>query len=253
VADAKQIVQFLMSSGERRRGGVLLRLQRFLGANAESGLDELARIDSLLTALGVSDEQAAFDTSIVRGLEYYTGVVFEAALVDGEGARFGSVGGGGRYDDLVARFTGQLVPATGFSVGVSRLAAALAATEQVDQGTDGPIVVLPFDKEGLADCFVLAGRLRAEGLCAEVYLGASGPKAQLKYSDKRNAPIAVILGADERRNAEVTLKDLKLGAEISKTVADNREWREGRPAQVTVKQDELISAVRRILHGQRDA
>jgi histidyl-tRNA synthetase len=250
--DAKQIVQFLMTSGERNRAGVLVRLQRFLGSNAESGLDELDRIDFLLTTLGVSDEQAAIDTSIVRGLEYYTGVVFEAALIDGEGARFGSVGGGGRYDDLVARFTGQLVPATGFSMGVSRLATALAATDQAGRGAGSPIVVLPFDKEGIADCFVIAGRLRAEGLCAEVYLGGSGPKAQLKYADKRNAPIAVILGADERRDAEITLKDLKLGAEISKTVADNKEWREGRPAQVTVKQDELISAVRRILDGQRD-
>ncbi|MBL8548534.1 MAG: histidine--tRNA ligase [Hyphomonadaceae bacterium] len=209
---------------------------------------ELAILADILSSL-VDAEQAAFDPSVVRGLEYYTGPVFEAELLgDADEAenkiRYGSIGGGGRYDDLVARFTGQKIPATGFSIGVSRLAAAL---EKQAEAADGPIVVLPFDKEGMADCFGFAKALRAAGLRAEVYLGGSGPKAQLKYADKRNAPVAVILGGDERRDGTVTLKGMKLGAEMAKNVSDNKEWREGRPAQSVVKQADLVASVQRML------
>jgi histidyl-tRNA synthetase len=131
---------------------------------------------------------------------------------------------------------------------VSRLAAALAAGERGENAqAQGPVVVLPFDKEGMAECFALAASVRAAGMAAEVYLGGSGPKAQLRYADKRNAPAAVILGGDERAAGQVTIKDLKLGAALSKQVADNREWREGRQAQVTVAQADMIPTLQRML------
>lgn len=218
-------------------------------AERDAGLEELREIDAVLTSLGVGGDQVVFDPGIVRGLEYYTGPVFEIELMlettddAGNKVRFGSVGGGGRYDDLVARFRGERVPATGASIGVSRLAAALAAAGRAEAEADGPIVVLPFDKAAMSECFAYAARLRAAGQRAEVYLGGSGPKAQLRYADKRGAPIAVIVGGDELQAQSVTLKDLKLGAELSKSVVDNKEWREGRAAQETVPQTELEAAV----------
>ncbi len=162
--------------------------------------------------------------------------------------RFGSVGGGGRYDDLVARFTGQTTPATGFSFGVSRLATALkAADRQRDTAPRGPVVVIVFDQDQMADYFAAAGELRAAGIAAEVYLGASGMKAQMKYADRRASPAAVMIGEDERAAGQVTIKDLDLGRALSQGVTDNAAWREGRPGQFTVARDQMVQAVRGIL------
>lgn len=224
---------------------------------ASGALDELSTIQTTLTALGIRDE-AKVDPSIVRGLEYYTGAVFEAELLgemvdeNGNPVRFGSVGGGGRYDDLVSRFKGTPIPATGFSVGVSRLAAALAAQEEAL--SNGPVVVLPFAGEGMGVCMQIAAELRAAFAQAgvkrgaEVYLGGSGPKAQLKYADKRGAPAAVIVGGDELANNTVSIKNLKLGAEVAKLAEDREAWTKAREdVQVTVKREAAIARVLAIL------
>jgi histidyl-tRNA synthetase len=191
---------------------------------------------------------------VVRGLEYYTGAVFEAELLsevtgeDGQTVRFGSVGGGGRYDDLVARFTGQAVPATGFSFGVSRLAAALTASGRADAvRARGPVVVLALDASAMDAYFAAAAEMRAAGVPAEVYLGGSGMRAQMKYADRRLSPAAVILGGDEIAAGQVTIKDLDLGRELAAGVSDNQQWRADRPGQVTVPRGELIAQVRAIL------
>ena len=224
------------------------------GNGGQAGLDELFAIDNALKALGVSDQKAWFDVSVVRGLEYYTGTVFEAEMLlqttDDKGApvKFGSVGGGGRYDDLVARFTGERVPATGFSFGVSRLAQALRAAGQ-DQAARarGPVVVIAFSQDDMAAYFQLVGELRAAGIAAEVYLGTSGMRPQMKYADRRLSPAAVILGGDEIAAGTVTIKDLDLGRELASGVTDNEAWRAERPGQQTVPRSELIPALRRIL------
>jgi histidyl-tRNA synthetase len=168
----------------------------------------------------------------------------------GQRVRFGSVGGGGRYDDLVARFTGQPAPATGFSFGVSRLAAALKAAGR-GRAADarGPVVVIAFEPDAMADYFALAGELRAAGVAAEVYLGESGMRAQMRYADRRLSPAAVIMGGDERAAGQVTIKDLDLGRELAGGVADNRQWRADRPGQVTVPRGELVATVRAILEA----
>lgn len=209
---------------------------------------DLVEIDQVLSALGVDDVQAYFDISIVRGLEYYTGAVFEAQLIGGEGASLGSVGGGGRYDDLVARFRGERIPATGFSIGVSRLAAALAAQDEAAEA-DGPVVVLVMDKARVADSLAMANELRAAGIRAEAYLGGGGMKAQLKYADKRGAPVAVIQGGDELAKGVVTLKNLKLGAQVSDVAGADREaWNEARKLlQVEAPRGELVAAVKAML------
>ncbi len=221
------------------------------------GLKEFADLLHLVMVAGYGG-RITIDTSVVRGLEYYTGPVFEAEITlpvkneDGQIVRFGSVGGGGRYDDLVARFTGQKVPATGFSIGVSRLQAALAALgKSAASAASGPVVVLVMEKDRIADYQRMAQSLRAAGIAAEIYLGTSGMKAQMKYADKRGAPCVVIQGSDERSRGEVQIKDLIEGARLSETIADSKEWREGRPAQVSVKEADLVAEVRRILARHR--
>jgi histidyl-tRNA synthetase len=175
-------------------------------------------------------------------------LTFEVKDEDGNTVRFGSVGGGGRYDDLVSRFTGEKVPATGFSIGVSRLQAALAVLGKSDGATTfGPVVVLVMDKGEIAQYQRLTQTLRNAGIPAEMYLGSSGMKAQMKYADKRHAPCAVIQGSDERAKSEVTLKDLIEGARAAAAIKDNREWKESRPAQVTVPEAEMVAKVKEIL------
>ena len=223
-------------------------------AQFQMGVDELATIVQLCASGGYSSEQILIDTSVVRGLEYYTGPVFEAELTfriqneDGQTVRFGSVGGGGRYDGLVERFLGTKVPATGFSIGVSRLQAALAALNKDKPATsDGPVVVLVMEKDRLADYQKMAQSLRQAGIRAEMYLGTAGMKAQMKYADKRGAPCVVIQGGDERAKGEVQIKDLIEGAKAAATIKDSKEWREGRPAQVSVPEANLVAAVRNVL------
>jgi histidyl-tRNA synthetase len=251
-ANIDRVLEFVCAK-RKTRGETINRVVTVLEGSA-AALDEMFQLGDYLRALGIGEDQAHFDPSIVRGLEYYTGAVFEAELLletkdeDGKPVRFGSVGGGGRYDDLVSRFKGQPIPATGFSIGVSRLAAALAMAQGAREA-DGPVVVLPFDAEGMSDCFAIAADLRAAGLAAEVYLGGSGPKAQLKYADKRNAPAAVILGGDERAAGNVTVKDLKLGLALSALAESDREAWKARQGEVqqTVPRAGMVDHVRAIL------
>jgi len=210
-------------------------------------------------ASGFGEERIRIDPSVVRGLEYYTGPVFEAELSfpvkneDGQSVRFGSVGGGGRYDGLVERFLGSKVPATGFSIGVSRLQAALAALKRDKRpAAGGPVVVLVMDKAELPRYQRMAQSLRAAGIRAEMYLGSAGMKAQMKYADKRGAPCVVIQGSNERGKGEVEIKDLVAGAKAAATIKDAKEWRASRPAQFSVPEDNLIEAVRDVLARQED-
>jgi histidyl-tRNA synthetase len=258
VAAREAIAEFIDIS--TRNVGVLKALSELkLGALGEEGLRELELIEAALEGMGVKADQARFDPSVVRGLEYYTGPVFEAELLlsttddKGETVRFGSVGGGGRYDDLVARFTGERTPATGFSFGVSRLAAALRAAGRDPAGeVRGPVVVIAFDQTRMADYFAVAAELRAAGLPAEVYLGSSGMKAQMKYADRRLAPAAVILGEDELKAGTVTVKDLDLGRELARGISDNQAWRAERPGQATVPRGELLATIRAILEPAQE-
>jgi histidyl-tRNA synthetase len=222
------------------------------------GVDELRQIAALVSASGYGDERIVIDPSVVRGLEYYTGPVYEVELTfetkddEGRPVRFGSVGGGGRYDGLIARFRGEPVPATGFSIGVSRLLAALTHLGKVaDKPAPGPVVVLAMDRERIADYQRLVGALRGAGIRAELYLGAAGMKAQMKYADRRGSPCVVIQGSDEKARGEVQIKDLVAGAQAAAGIASHQEWRDSRPAQFAVAEDKLIEAVRDVLarHG----
>ncbi|WP_421722766.1 histidine--tRNA ligase [Bauldia sp.] len=240
-----------------RRAKITFELIESLNAShsiQSSTAKELQEIWSTVKAAGYDDGRVWIDPSVVRGLEYYTGAVFEAELLaeipneKGQPVVFGSVGGGGRYDGLVGRFQKEDVPATGFSLGVSRLQAALAALGQIDtKPAPGPVVVTVMDRDRLGDYQRMVSTLRSKDIAAELYLGSSGVRAQLKYADKRNAPAVVIQGDQERDRGVVQIKDLALGKQLAEAVADNREWREERPGQFEVAEDEMIDAIRRIV------
>jgi histidyl-tRNA synthetase len=225
----------------------------------DRGLDELDDIRSLVRAAGYGPDRIHIDPSVVRGLEYYTGPVYEVELLletkdeKGRPVRFGSVGGGGRYDGLVSRFRGEPVPATGFSIGVSRLQAALTLIGKLDsKPVPGPVVVTVFDRNRMADYQKMVAVLRSAGIRAELYLG--NPKNmgnQFKYADRRNSPCVVIQGGDEKAKGEVQIKDLIEGTEkaIFHSAFDigHAEYKAKRLAQFAVPEDELVDAVRHVL------
>ncbi len=221
----------------------------------QEGRDELEQINRFVAASGYGPDRIKIDPSVVRGLEYYTGPVFEVELLldtkdeKGRPVRFGSVGGGGRYDGLVSRFRGEVVPATGFSIGVSRLQAALTLLGKLDTRPEfGPVVVTVFDRDRVADYQKFVSALRNENIRAELYLG--NPKNmgnQFKYADRRNSPCVIIQGSDEKARGEVQIKDLIEGAKAAAAIASNQEWRETRPAQFSCKEEEIVAKVREVL------
>ena len=221
------------------------------------GVAELAEIASLVNAGGYGDGRIVIDPAVVRGLEYYTGPVYEAELTfetkdeHGRPMRFGSVGGGGRYDGLVARFRGEPVPATGFSIGVSRLLAALTAIGSPIARGDaarGPVVVLVLDRAEMASYQGFVAQLRAAGIRAELYLGAAGMNAQMKYADKRRSVCAVIQGSNERDKGEISIRDLVLGAELAASTKDRADYLELRArAQFSAPEADLLAAVKEVL------
>lgn len=217
------------------------------------GVEELQQIDQLLQAMELGSEHVLFDPSLVRGLDYYTGPVFEIELpfevkVKGKTKKFGSVAGGGRYDYLVERFTGQKVPAVGASIGVDRLLAALEHLDsEAQEAPLGPVVITIMEKDRLADYQRMARDLRDAGIAAELYHGGSGFKAQMKYADRRRSPVVVIAGGSEFEQGEVTLKNMGLGKKLAEQIDDNETWRTEQPAQTTVARDDLVGSVREML------
>jgi histidyl-tRNA synthetase len=231
-------------------------LRKKFGGNsiASEGIDELEGIAVLARAAGYNEDKIAIDSSVVRGLEYYTGPVFEAELTApikderGQAIRLGSVVSGGRYDGLVERFTGEKVPATGVSIGVSRLLYGLKTLGKIPAETvQGPVVVLVLDRDRVADYQKMAQRLREANIRAELYLGDSGMKAQMKYADKRGSPCVVIQGGDEKAKLEVQIKDLVLGATLT-SIKDRDDYlKKQAEAQFAVPEAKLVEAVSGVL------
>jgi len=248
--NAATIERLALAVGESQRG--------------REGVCELAEIASVCAAAGYEKDRIVLDPVVVRGLEYYTGAVFEAELAfetkdeTGRLVRFGSVGGGGRYDGLVARFRGEPAPSTGFSIGVSRLMAALQAIKSpivANAKSRGPVIVLVLDRDRIERYQEFVARLRAAGVRAELYLGGAGMNAQLKYADRRGAPCALIQGSNEREadgGPIVQVRDLVIGAELAAASKDRADYLELRQrAQFAAKESELVEAVRKVLdrHG----
>jgi histidyl-tRNA synthetase len=271
---AKEILQFIdivpVESGDptqpkldRIRSGIglddpeqqfrWLDLRMKKSSIGQDGVAELKKMRGLIAAAGYRD-RICFDPSVVRGLEYYTGPVFEAELTApikderGQPIRLGSVVSGGRYDGLVERFTGEKVPATGVSIGVSRLLYGLKTLGKIPTETvQGPVVVLVLDRDRIADYQKMAQLLREANIRAELYLGESGMKAQMKYADKRGSPCVVIQGGDEKAKGEVQIKDLILGATLT-SIKDRDDYlKKQAEAQFAVPEIKLVEAVRGVL------
>ena len=244
------------NDGSYSNVNTLVGLSAALGSSpsAEEAIEDLEELFELVSASGYGSDRIRFDASIVRGLEYYTGPVFETELTPtikdsrGQTLRLGSVMSGGRYDGLVARFTGEQVPATGISVGVSRLLFGLQLLGKYrGDSAQGPVVVLVFDKDRLADYQRMVQTLRAADIRAELYLGSSGMKAQMKYADKRGSPCVIIQGGDEKARGEVQIKDLVLGATLTK-IEDREEYlKKQADAQFPVPEADLVAGVRKVL------
>ena len=250
----KAVLGFTTAS-DADRGATIKTLETLVGQSERGleGVKELTAIDSILTSTGFGPDRVSFDTSIVRGLGYYTGPVFEAELLadirdkKGRPVRIGSIGGGGRYDDLVSRFRGQTVPATGFSFGVSRFLTALERMDALETAALPPVIICAFDRGLMGEYFKMAAELRAAGIRAEVFVGSGNVTKQMKYADRRNAQIAVLMGSDEMEKGEVTLKDLYLGAQAAKAIASNEEWKSARPAQETIPRAGFVAAIQSML------
>jgi histidyl-tRNA synthetase len=263
IASVLDYVEFQLAEEMGDLEGVLDDWRRIAGSSriGDEGITELAGMAALCRSAGYGPKRISFDSSVVRGLEYYTGPVYEVELTfpiegeDGRPVRFGSVGGGGRYDGLIARFRGEPVPATGFSIGVSRLMAALQHLGKVDTRAEpGPVVVTVFPDVPIAEYQRMVSKLRdaeyapGKTIRAELYLGSGKFGAQMKYADKRGSPCVVIQGNNEKEKGEVQIKDLILGAEIAGLSKDRDDYlKKQAEAQFAVKEHELVEAVCKVL------
>ncbi len=230
------------------------KIQLITNKIGSTGLLELEEMTALVESAGYGTRRIKIDPTIVRGLEYYTGPVYEVELTfppdnDGKPIRFGSVASGGRYDGLVARFRGEPVPATGISIGVSRLLAALMHLGKIsDKAEPGPVVVTVFDQQNMAGYQRFVAQLRAANIRAELYLGAGRFGAQMKYADRRRSPCVVIQGSDEKQKGEVQIKDLIVGAELAGLSKERDDYLQKQAAaQFAVPEDRLVEAVREVL------
>jgi len=243
-----RIQRFLDVKGDARRDVVAQVRDLFKSVDgAAEKIDAIERISNHLYALGYGDDKVALDLSIARGLAYYTGPVFEAILLDAP--QFGSIFGGGRYDNLVMRFLGQPIPAVGASIGVDRLLAALSHLGKVSsRKATARVLITNMDAALIDEYLQMTWELRRAGIPAEFYLGsAKGPGKQLKYADQYDIPIAILYGSNEKQQGIVTVKDMTVGREKAKAVGDRKEWLAARPGQITVKREELVGAIRKLL------
>ncbi len=250
-----EIVMAFMEARRTDGAATCARLREIVGKSETglTGVQELETIAELTAAQGYGPDRLLIDPSVVRGLGYYTGPVYEAELTfeifddKGQKRQFGSVAGGGRYDDLVKRFTGQEVPATGVSIGVDRLLAALREKGRIESHPHGPVIVTVMDRDRMADYQAMVAELRNAGIRAEVYLG--NPKNfgnQLKYADSRNSPVAVIEGGNEHDAGVVQIKDLALGKALAANITTNEEWK-AQPAQMEIPRTDLVAEVRKMM------
>ena len=243
-----RIERFLQVKSDSRRD-VLAQVRELFAEteNATAQLEVVERISNHLYALGYGDDRVSLDLSIARGLAYYTGPVFEAILLDAP--QFGSVFGGGRYDDLVMRFLGEPIPAVGASMGVDRLLAALTHLGRLGkQKATARVLVTNMDPALRDDTVAMTWELRRAGIPTELYLGSGrGPRQQLKYADKYDIPLAILFGSQEKEQGLVTIKDLVAGRERLQPTADRKEYLAQRAGQVTVPRSELVATIHKML------
>jgi histidyl-tRNA synthetase len=243
-----RIEQFLAIKPTSRREVIAKIRELFAGVErATEEIDVVERISNHLYSLGYDDDRVALDLSIARGLAYYTGPVFEAILLDAP--QFGSVFGGGRYDNLVMRFLGEAIPAVGASIGVDRLLAALEVLGRLDnRKATARVIVVNMDPALANDYMQITWELRRAGIPTEMYVGTKKRTGQqLQYADGYDIPLAILYGSNEKEQGIVTIKDMSVGREKAKAVGDRKEWLAARPGQVTAARGELVERIRQML------
>ncbi len=240
-SSVKKIRDYLaLPKGERKK--VLAEITALLG---EESCSDLKSLDNFLDVLGLGNGVVSFDPTIARGLDYYTGPVFEVNLKNK--LQFGSVAGGGRYDNLVKRFTNADLPAVGFSIGVDRLLAAIGDEAENVSFTD--VVVTIMERERLGEYLKIANELRTAGVRTDLYLGEEkGLRKQLQYADKVNARFAIIVGSNEFEKGVVTVKDLKVGESASKDASEHEEWlKKSREIQKELPRKDFVKEIKKLL------
>jgi histidyl-tRNA synthetase len=249
-----KVVLSYLRSGSAERGKVIAELDQLVGQTptGATGVAELRQIDEFLRALGYQDDRVSFDPTVIRGLAYYTGPVFEGVITktikdeDGNTRQFGSVYGGGRYDDLVERFTGVKVPATGASIGVDRMLEALKLIRPAGSTATAHVLIVVVEQERMTWYLEMAQKLRNAGLNAEVYLGDGRFGKQVKYADAVGILYALIAGGNELTRGVVQIKDMAAGAAAADKVASRDEWRKGQPAQREVALDDVVAELKKL-------
>ena len=187
-------------------------------SNKNSKDDQISSFEEYLQ--NYKDLPFEFDPTVVRGLEYYTGLVFEVELTTkvvndkGKEVIFGSVAGGGRYDKLIARFGKEDVPATGISIGIDRLIYAIEQFNKIQSNKKPLIIIANLIPEQISNYLSIADLVRDEGYACEIFYGSTNLSKQLKYSDKRKASLVIIIGEDEIKNQTISIKNLIVGKEL---------------------------------------
>jgi len=228
-ATIEKTVDLIVQEGQG--GKVLNRLRNILKdvPIANEGIAELDEIDRCLNNMDIDHQHIRFDVSLARGLDYYTGPIFETVVKE---PRIGSISGGGRFDTLIGMFSGKNVPATGTSLGLERIIAIMDELNMLPMiSTLSEVLVTVFDRSLVGISFQVASELRSAGINTEIYLKDNKLKKQLNYANNRGIPLVVIIGPDENERAEIGLRDMR------------------RKKQFTVSRSDMVQKIKEILSG----
>ncbi len=238
-------------AGRTGRGAVMEALAGQLPNSeiAKLAIREMFDLAGHMESLKITEDQAIFDPALARGLDYYTGPIFEASWV--AAPEFGSFMGGGRYNNLAGRFMTSPIPATGASIGIDRFMAALTHLGKTETRTTTQVLVVSLPGTPVDALLSLACMLRAQNIPTEIYFGAlrENMRNQMAFANQRGIPVAVILGEDELKADTVSVKDLKVGMEKRVGLQDREAFRSaGKSGQMTVPRSQLIHTVQQMLH-----
>jgi len=244
----KEIIKFLNIKNLSDKNFERIREIAADNESMNDGIKELELMEKYFLLFNFTNY--IFDPTVVRGLEYYTGPIFEANLTfgvknnKGQEIEFGSVGGGGRYDDLVKRFNNQDCPSTGISVGLDRLIYAILQKNKIKAEKKNPVLICVFDEKYMDFYIKILNVLRSKNISAEIYSGSSNIKSQFKYADKRGCDFVILCGDDEVSKNVVTIKNLNVGKQMSENIKDRSEWKQSLEAQKTVAFDQLLNEIK---------
>ena len=244
----KEIIKFLNIKNLSDKNFERIREIAADNESMNDGIKELELMEKYFLLFNFTNY--IFDPTVVRGLEYYTGPIFEANLTfgvknnKGQEIEFGSVGGGGRYDDLVKRFNNQDCPSTGISVGLDRLIYAILQKNKIKAEKKNPVLICVFDEKYMDFYIKILNVLRSKNISAEIYSGSSNIKSQFKYADRRGCDFVILCGDDEVSKNVVTIKNLNVGKQMSENIKDRSEWKQSLEAQKTVAFDQLLNEIK---------